>query len=99
MKEIDAKDLNKILSDADTNHVVVDIRTLAERTESFIPGTFHMPMSTILEQVDILKDYDTVYIYCNSGGRSALVCSELAEKGLKNTVNVRGGIMEWNRTT
>lgn len=96
MKEIDVTELKKELGNHDASHLVIDVRTPDERSVERIRGTVNIPMSRIEEQIDLLKKYDTVYVHCGSGLRSHHVCEELAQRGLTNIVNVKGGVADWD---
>ena len=82
----------------DGNAVILDVRTLAEVNEGYIPQMKHLdifnagPFMEGARQMDPSKNY---YVYCRSGGRSAQACAILNSLGFKNTYNLVGGFMEW----
>ncbi len=54
-------------------------------------------LSTIPEKLkSILLDKPVIFV-CRSGGRSAQACSYAHQQGLKNSFNMRGGMLLWNR--
>ena len=83
---------------ADTNGVLLDVRTPAEYAEGHLPNSKLMDIMNASFQSDILdldpeKNY---YVYCRSGGRSSQACMILSSAGIgKKLVNLQGGIMAW----
>ena len=83
---------------ADTNAILLDVRTAAEHAEGFIPGTDY--------NIDVLEDTFTniatetlpkdrsVALYCRSGNRSKSAARILAEKGYK-VVELGAGFRGW----
>jgi len=87
---------------ADTNGVLLDVRTAAEVAERRIPGSMHLDVMqpdftmNILD-LDPAKNY---YVYCRSGGRSAQACMILQESGFTGRlVNLLGGITQYDGPT
>ena len=82
---------------ADTNVVVLDVRTVAEFTEGHIKGAILIDQgqSDFVEQAKAKLPKDkTIAIYCRSGRRSANAAGKLADVGYK-CVNLKGGILAW----
>lgn len=83
---------------ADTNAILLDVRTAAEHAEGFIPGTDY--------NIDVLEDTFTniatetlpndrpVALYCRSGNRSKSAARILAENGYK-VVELGAGFRGW----
>ncbi len=96
IKEIDSSQLKKRL-DAGEDVVILDIRSDAEVQQGVLPNAEHLAMHLIpLKLQDLPKDKDIV-LYCRSGARSYHACSFLAQQGVDNTYNLRGGIIDWAR--
>ncbi|WP_456413930.1 rhodanese-like domain-containing protein [Thiolapillus sp.] len=96
IKEIDASELKKRL-DAGEDIVLLDIRSDAEVQQGVLPTAEHLAMHLIpLKIQDLPKDKEIV-LYCRSGARSYHACAFLAQQGVDNTYNLRGGIMDWAR--
>lgn len=76
--------------------VVVDVRSLAERTVSMIPGALGADDGssavTLLASVD--RD-TTIVVYCAGGLRSARAGRKLADAGHRDVRNLEGGIFAW----
>ena len=82
---------------ADTNVVVLDVRTVAEFTEGHIKGAILIDQgqSDFVEQAKAKLTKDkTIAIYCRSGRLSANAAGKLADVGYK-CVNLKGGILAW----
>ena len=82
---------------ADTNVVVLDVRTAAE----FVEG--HIQRAILIDQGQrdfvekakaALPTNKTIAVYCRSGRRSASAAGRLADVGYK-CVNLKGGIIAW----
>ncbi len=97
MKEISVQELKEVLAKKEKNMAVIDVRSVAEHTNARIADVVNMPLDEIEKHADKLRQFDTVYIHCQSGNRSGQACQYLEKLGLTNTVNVRGGILEWER--
>jgi rhodanese-related sulfurtransferase len=74
---------------------ILDIRSDAEIAQGVLPNAQHLPMHLIpLKMADLPKDRDVI-LYCRSGARSYHACAYLAQQGIFNVVNLRGGIIDW----
>ena len=82
---------------ADTNVVVLDVRTTAEFTEGHIKGAILIDqgLSDFIEKAKAALPIDKkIAVYCRSGRRSANAAGRLADIGYK-CVNLKGGILAW----
>ncbi|HLB50868.1 MAG TPA: rhodanese-like domain-containing protein [Patescibacteria group bacterium] len=95
-KTISVTELNDILSKNDPRIICIDVRTPKEYREGHIPDIRNIPLDNIADYVAGLKGYDTIYVHCRSGGRSAKACAILASHGISHAVNVTGGILAWH---
>lgn len=94
VKEIDAADLHTRLTAGEALELI-DIRSNGEVAYGVLPGAQHLPMHLLpLRMHELPKDRDVV-VYCRSGARSYHACSYLAQQGVDNAVNLRGGIIAW----
>ena len=86
----------------DDNAFLLDVRTLDEFEKGHIPNASLMDIRESqafvegIQSLDISKNY---YVYCRSGGRSALACKLMNQMGIVNTYNLLGGYMEWKGET
>ena len=96
VNEITAEELKARLAKGDDLELL-DIRSQAEVMQGVLPGSQHLPMHLIpLKLQDLPRDKDVV-LYCRSGARSFHACAFLMQQGLRNVVNLRGGIIDWAR--
>jgi len=76
---------------------LIDVREDIEHAEFNIGGT-HFRLRRIqdmaIEDLEHLKE-EEVICYCRSGNRSGMACVMLDHLGFKNTVNVVGGMLDW----
>jgi rhodanese-related sulfurtransferase len=96
IQEIDAAEL-KVRMDAGEPLELLDIRSDAEVAQGVLPAAEHLPMHLIpLRMQDFPKDRDVI-LYCRSGARSYHACAYLMQQGVRNVINLRGGIVDWAR--
>ena len=84
---------------ADTNVVVLDVRTAAEFAEGHIQRAILLDQgqSDFVEKAKATLPTDKkIAVYCRSGRRSANAAGRMADVGYK-CVNLKGGIMAWQR--
>ncbi|WP_274476047.1 rhodanese-like domain-containing protein [Mangrovimonas aestuarii] len=84
---------------ADSNAVILDVRTDEEVAEGVIPNAIHIDIykgQGFIYQVEELDKSKNYYVYCKAGGRSAQACAIMNQLGFKNTFNLIGGFSEWN---
>ena len=82
---------------ADSNVVVLDVRTAAEFAEGHIQGAILIDQgqSDFMEKAKATLPTDkTIAVYCRSGRRSANAAGRLADVGYK-CINLKGGINAW----
>lgn len=76
---------------------LIDCREPHEYEEANLGGRL-IPLSKFqtmqLEEIEDLKD-EEVIVHCRSGKRSMMACHILDQMGFTNTVNVEGGILDW----
>jgi rhodanese-related sulfurtransferase len=96
VNEITAEQLKARL-DQGEDLELLDIRSEAEVQQGVLPRSAHLPMHLIpLKLQDLPRDKDVV-LYCRSGARSFHACAFLMQQGVRNVVNLRGGILDWAR--
>ena len=82
---------------AETDEVVLDIRTPEEYNEGIIEGAVNIDFyaDDFAVQLDSL-DKDAHYVvYCRSGNRSGQANSTFEELGFTNVTEIDGGIANW----
>lgn len=80
----------------DHSIVVLDVREEFEYKNGHIKGAKLLPVSQITSKMETMKlSQDTqLYVYCQSGGRSARACDILKKMGYEKVYNL-GGIIHW----
>ena len=94
-ENLDVKGFSELI--ADTNVVVLDVRTAAEFAEGHIRRAILIDQgqSDFVEKAQAALPTDkTIALYCRSGRRSANAAGRLAAVGYK-CVNLKGGIIAW----
>ena len=79
------------------NALLVDVRNPAEYNGGHIPGSINFAMSRILQEAEEAFPDKSVplYVYCQSGARSARAGKLLDLLGYENVVDL-GGIASYN---
>ncbi len=72
----------------------IDVRTEDEYARGRAKGATNIPLDIVVGKVEELKDYERVYVICQSGGRSARAVDMLESHGV-NAMNVAGGTIAW----
>ena len=85
--------------EADTNAVILDVRTEDECNEGIIPNAVMIDIykgQGFIYQVEELDKSKNYYVYCKAGGRSAQACGVMKQLGFEKTYNLLGGMSEWD---
>jgi rhodanese-related sulfurtransferase len=93
-----AAEFEKLL-ESDSTAILLDVRTREEFAVSQIDGAMNIDIKkpdflAIVKQLDKSKTY---LVYCRSGKRSVDACERMSAEGFACLVNLRGGILEWQR--
>ena len=104
IKEWDADTAKEKLDDEKV--LVVDIREPYEFEKSHLPGAICIPRGLLEGAADAGTKYrderlcraqdETILLYCQSGGRSALAALTLQQMGFGTVYNLAGGIELWD---
>lgn len=62
---------------------VLDVRQKAERNDGYIPGSQHIPLHELLDQIDETPDDKEIWVHCGSGYRASIAASLLDKMGRK----------------
>jgi rhodanese-related sulfurtransferase len=73
---------------------VVDVREPNEYQAGHVPGAVLMPLATVPIRHQELPRDATVYLVCQTGGRSFTAANWLAQQGY-DVRNVSGGTSDW----
>ena len=94
-ENVDVQGFSELI--ADTNVVILDVRTASEFAEGHIEGAINIDQaeSDFIEKAKSTLPIDKkIAIYCRSGRRSANAAGRLAVEGYQ-CVNLKGGILAW----
>ncbi|WP_455385079.1 rhodanese-like domain-containing protein [Acidihalobacter prosperus] len=92
--EVDAATLKQWLEGGERFRLV-DVRTPAEMSRGVIDGAELMPLHLVPVRAAEFSSDERVVFYCQSGARSAQACAFMAQRGLEDVYNLRGGIVAW----
>ena len=99
MINLECKDWIKNMSSYKES-IILDVRTVEEYEEISIPNAV---LANILEPnefmnvVEKFSKKSKIFVYCRSGVRSQKACNILDQLGFKETYNLNGGILEWEK--
>lgn len=79
----------------DSDLLVLDVRTPAERSRGFIPDSLSIPLRELRARFVELPKEKTIAVSCQSGQRSYFACRFLKQMGF-NVKNVSGGYLTWS---
>lgn len=69
---------------------IIDVRSPQEFATGHLEGAINIPYDQILQRVESMEGVEKsseLLLYCQSGARSAIACSLLAQQGFKRVVN------------
>ncbi|MDX8396271.1 MAG: rhodanese-like domain-containing protein [Mariprofundaceae bacterium] len=73
----------------------LDVRTTGEYASGHVPGAKLIPIQALAERLAEVPRDKRVYVYCESGVRSAKASKMLAEAGFTNIENIPGSMQGW----
>ena len=76
--------------------VLVDVRRQAEWNAGHVPQAKYSFLGKMLEDASELPTDKPIVFQCRSGARSAVACSIAQAYGVKNVINLDGGIVQWD---
>ncbi|MBI5491628.1 MAG: rhodanese-like domain-containing protein [Deltaproteobacteria bacterium] len=91
---IDAEGLRAIVEGSGQPFSLIDVRTPAEFREGHIPGAVSVPLASI-EGAEGFPYRGSIVLYCAAGMRSAKARELLSSRGVKDVVDLKGGIKSW----
>lgn len=78
--------------------VMIDVREPFEYKRNRIRDAINIPSSgNIARAADTLDKDITYFLYCSSGYRSVNIANKLFDKGFRNLVSLKGGILAWKK--
>lgn len=93
VQDIEPKDL----WDHRNEVTVIDVRRHDERQTGFIPGSKHIVLDTLPDQMDQIPKDQTLVFVCAVGGRSSRAAAWALSEGFKSVYNLKGGMKHWQQ--
>ena len=82
-----------------TGSFLLDVRTEAEYARGHIAGSKNVPLQTLEAVAEVVYNKTALlYVYCQSGVRSAKAVEQLRKMGYSNVIDI-GGIQNYNGET
>jgi rhodanese-related sulfurtransferase len=75
---------------------LIDIREPNEFDGGHILGARNIPLSQMKTRIKEIRPDMPVYLYCQSGMRSARAAQMLHRKGYRNLTQLQGGFKKWS---
>jgi len=95
MKSITVAALKNLLSEKQ-DLILIDVREEHERNV-FNIGGIHIPLDSIVENLDQIPTDKTVVLYCRKGIRSYIAIQRLQRRlPYENLLNLEGGLDAWD---
>lgn len=88
--------VNSVNSVAQSDRVLIDVRTPREFATGRAPGAVNIPLSTLQDELAQIPTGAEPFVICQSGGRSSRATAMLASHGIA-AHNVTGGMSAWVR--
>lgn len=98
-KNITVDEAAKLLQ-ANTNIVVIDVRTPQEFKDGHIKGATNINFNDkeFAKKIAELDKDKTYIIHCASGGRSGRACSQIKTMDFKNVLHMNQGFSKWEES-
>lgn len=97
MKRVGVEEFAKLR--ADTNNLVLDVRTEKEFKAGHIPGAVNIDVNApdFEKQVGKLGTNKTFLVHCAAGVRSRRACGKLDAAGFQNLIDLAPGFNGWEK--
>ena len=83
---------------ANTKPLLVDVREPWEFEICQMAGSINIPMATIPNHLEQIRDADECVVICHHGVRSMNVIQYLMQQDIDHLINLDGGIDAWAQT-
>jgi thioredoxin len=93
--EINTAQAKKMI--AESNPLILDVRTPREYYDGHIEGSKLIPLSQLEDRLSEIAEYKDkdIIVYCRSGNRSVVAAEILIKNGFKKVYNLRSGFRDW----
>lgn len=76
---------------------LLDVRRATEWADGHVDGAIHRFLGRLSESIEELDVSKPIVTQCRTGNRSAIAASILQAAGVKNVINMAGGITRWQQ--
>jgi len=98
LRDFDMNDLYQAWQKLPENTLVMDNRTAEEYARGHVPGSRNIPLGTENSQVEELRQYQQIYLYCRSGRRAQTSATNLHFQGLNQVTCIsHSGMPDWEK--
>lgn len=88
-QKLNVMNIKELVNDSKT--VLIDVRTPMEYQDQHVEGSLNIPLDTIPEEVDRIREMNApIVVFCRSGARSGQAMMYLQQSGIKNIYNAGG---------
>lgn len=96
-REVSSQEASDLI--ANLKPFILDVRTAGEFSGGHIEGAVLIPISELQKRLGELKgrEKEPLFVYCRSGNRSTVAGKFLVDAGFEQVINLRRGIIDWNR--
>ena len=98
-EQVTVSELHELLARTDPGAArkfqVVDVRRAGEWNGGHIEGALHTPLHVLEDHAAYLDPALRTYVICGGGYRSVMAAELLREIGVRDVVDVKGGMGEW----
>ncbi len=94
--QITLDELHQRFENFNDDEVLLDVRSEQEYALGHIPGSLNISHLLVPVQIEKLKKYKAIYIFCQSGGRAQMAFRMLSGNGFDNLVCISdAGVGAW----
>lgn len=93
--DIDSQEAIRMLEEADSPFVLVDVRTKAEFETERAPQAKHIPLDELPHRYGELGQTTHIIFVCGGGGMGAAAAEFMSSIGASHVYNVVGGMSQW----
>jgi rhodanese-related sulfurtransferase len=96
MPTVTATEIASRINNFGPDEIIVDVRENDEFLDTHIEKSINLPLSNIGKNIQTLKNYEKIYLLCETGGRSSYA-HEVLKTAEINTIDIIGGIAALKR--
>lgn len=95
--QVSVEEVEEYLKNPLNKFTLIDVRTPKEYSRGTIAGAMNIPLDTIREHIDSIKNFpQPIGVFCQKGLRGYLAELILKANGISNVVNIAGGFKIWS---